>query len=139
MRLPLQERVGVVPGPELLEDGARRQDVCVGEALADDLHSDRQVVVGEPGRDRRCGMAREVDEVRQAPADERVHVHARDLARTDRVPVVCVRDRDVGHRRRHEQVIVGEHALDRVVDLGSHSLVAHEVGQCEAVALLDPG
>ena len=38
--------IGVHPRPQPLELGARRDDVGIGIAPADDLHADRQAVVG---------------------------------------------------------------------------------------------
>ncbi len=72
-------------------------------------------------------MAREVDQIGQAPADQRVDLFAVDLARPDGVAVVAFstgRQASVG---RDQQVVVGEHALDRVVDLGAGRLVAEEI------------
>ena len=97
---------------------------------------DRQPVASRRGSSRR--VAGEVGEVGQAPADQRVDRDALDLARPDGVAVAGVRHRQARERRRDQQVVVGEHALDRVEDLGADRLVALDVEHGQPVADVEP-
>ena len=83
-------------------------------------------------------MAGVVDRVGQAPADQRIDRLAIDRGRADGVAVVGVVDRQAGQGRRHQQVVLVEHALDGVVDLGADRVVAHEVDRRHALRNLDP-
>ena len=83
-------------------------------------------------------MPGEVGEVGQAPADQLVDLDALDRARPGRVAVARVLDRQARDGRADEQVVVGEHRLQRVEHLGAHRLVAREVEHRQPVAGVEP-
>ena len=83
-------------------------------------------------------MAREVRDVRQAPAEQALHLLACHRGRPERVAVRSVVDLLRRDRRCDDQVKVVEHALHGVDDLGAHLLVSIVVDHRRDLTALDP-
>ena len=103
-------------------------------SAAHDLHADGQAV-DLPRRDRGRGMPGEVRGIGQRPADRPVDLHALDdVGERDLTRGAGVLHREAPDRRRDQQVVVREHALQHVVDLGPRGLqpdvLAHRHRPC---------
>src|SRR5205809_304040 len=83
-------------------------------------------------------MSREVHQVGQAPSDERVDSLALNVCRSLGVAVVAVINRGAGERRRNEQIVSIQDALNRVIDLGLDLLILEKVQKAHPIALLHP-
>ena len=68
-------------------------------------------------------MTGEVNEVGQAPANQRIDGFTIDLRRPNRVPVIRVIHRQAGERGGHQQVIFREDPLYAVINFGSDLLI----------------
>ncbi len=131
-------REGVEPWAGAFEGRTGREDVGIGEAASDDLQAHRQAVVRHAGRDGRRRVAGVVEQVRRAPTDQRVDLDAVDLGGADGVAIVGVVDRQTCQGRADDQVVIGEDALYRIVDLRADLLVTDEVQSTHLVAGVDP-
>ena len=78
--------IGRAPGTQPLHCRSGREHVGVGVAPADQLHADRQAAA-QAGGDGCGGVAAEICQIGQAPADQRVHLGAVDAGRPLGVPV----------------------------------------------------
>ena len=83
-------------------------------------------------------MTGEVNEVGQAPANQRIDGCTIDLRRPDRVSIIGVIHRQTGERGGHEQVIFREDSLYAVVNFGSDLLILIEVYGAQFVASFNP-
>src|SRR5215472_5184942 len=90
------------------------------------------------GRDRSGWVAREVDEVGQAPPDQWINLDAVDLAGPDGIAVAGVLHGHAGKRGRHQQLVSVEDGLDCVVNLAAGDLVCPHVRHAEPVTHLYP-
>src|SRR5215813_7046750 len=64
------ELIDFMPGSQPLERGAGCKHIYIRVALPDDLHPDGELALSQSRRDRGCRVTGEVDEVREAPADQ---------------------------------------------------------------------
>ncbi len=83
-------------------------------------------------------MTRKVDRVGEAPPDEFVDAYTVNLSRPHRVAIGGVRNRYRGQGGCDQEVVVLEHILNRVVDLGAGDLVTGDLFPGQRLALLDP-
>ena len=83
-------------------------------------------------------MTGEVNEVGQAPANQRIDGFTIDLRRPHRVPVIGVIHRQTGERGGHQQVIFREDPLYAVINFGSELLLLIEVYGAQFVASFNP-
>src|SRR5919107_4686986 len=118
--------VGVLSWTQAFVDRAGGEHIGIAVATADQLHADRQPV-DVPGGDGGGRMAGEVDDIGEAPTDERVDVDALDVPRADRVAVLGVVDGQRREGRGDQEVVGAQHLLDTVVDTGAHPLIAEHV------------
>src|ERR671916_3269086 len=96
--------VGALPGTQAFVDRAGGEHIGIAVATADQLHADRQPV-DLPGGNGGGRMAGAVDDIGEAPTDERVDVDALDVPRADRVAVLGVVDGRRREGRGHQQVM----------------------------------
>ena len=72
-------------------------------------------------------MTGKVNEVGEAPANQRIDGFAIDLRRSDRISVIGVIHRQTGERGGHQQIIFREDSLYAVINFGSDLLILIEV------------
>lgn len=109
--------VGRPPRTQSFECGAGRENVGVGIAPTDDLHSNRQIARGHSGRNRGGWVPSEVDRVSKAPADERIDCLAIDAVWSLGVAVGRIVHGQASEGWCHQQLIAVEHRLEGIVYL----------------------
>jgi len=83
-------------------------------------------------------MPGEVHHVGQAPSDQGVHLHPVDARRPRGIPIGRVLHGQAGQRRRDQQIIRPQHALQGIVNLGSEHLVVPHVHGGHLLAAFQP-
>ena len=88
-RSAFDRRVRVVPRLHAFERRARSEHVVVRVAGSDDLHSDRETVIGQARRNRCRGMTGEIERLCKQPATQLFDLRPVDRRRV--VPLFSVR------------------------------------------------
>ena len=83
-------------------------------------------------------MACEVGQVGQAPADQRIDFDAFDRAWSHRIAIGGVVDRHAGQRGRHENLVLCQHGLDRVIHLAADRLGLNDVAYRQFMSYAEP-
>ena len=83
-------------------------------------------------------MTGKVNEVGEAPANQRIDGFTINLGRPDRISVIGVIHRQTGERGGHQQVIFREDPLYAVINLGSDLLILIEVYGAQFVTSFNP-
>src|SRR5438034_4138415 len=130
------ELIEFMPGAQPLERGAGCEHIHIRVASPDDLHPNGELALGQSRRDRGCWVTGEVDEVRQAPADQGIDLFSIDLGGAHGIPITGVLDRQTRKGWRDQEIIPAQGVLNGVVNLRPDFLIMPEVENRHLAALV---